>query len=130
VETLKKDSDRRELGNRSERLAARYLRRQGLRILEMNHRCRLGEIDIVAKEGETVVFVEVKSKGGGERGRPEEMITAAKRRKLTDLAASYLSGHGWHRRRARFDVVTVIWGPGREKTLKYYRNAFDAEGRW
>jgi putative endonuclease len=130
VRTVKKDGDRRELGDRSEQLAARYLRRQGLRILEMNHRCQLGEIDIVAKEGETVVFVEVKSKTSRERGRPEEMITAAKRRKLTDLASAYLGRRGRRRGSARFDVVTILWGPGGEKTLKYYRNAFDAEGGW
>jgi putative endonuclease len=127
---VKKDGDRQQLGKKSEQLAARHLRRQGLRILEMNHRCRLGEIDIVAKEGETVVFVEVKSKTSRERGRPEEMITAAKRRKLTDLASAYLGRRGWRRGPARFDVVTILWGPGREKTVKYYRNAFDAEGWW
>jgi putative endonuclease len=130
VRTVKKDGERQQLGAKSEKLAARYLRRRGLRILEMNHRCRIGEIDIVAKEGETVVFVEVKSKTSRERGRPEEMITAAKRRKLTDLASAYLGRRGRRRGSARFDVVTILWGPGGEKTLKYYRNAFDAEGGW
>jgi putative endonuclease len=124
------EDDRRKLGAKSERIAAGYLRRRGLRILEINHRCRLGEIDIVAKDGATVVFVEVKSKRGGERGRPEEMITAAKRRKLTNLASAYLSRREWRRGPARFDVVTILWGEGRKRKLNYYRNAFDAEGGW
>lgn len=120
----------RELGGRSERVAADYLRRKGLRILEVNHRCRLGEIDIVAREGKRVIFVEVKSKGGHAYGRPEEMITTAKRRKLTALALAYLRHRGWRGRPARFDVVTILWLPDGQADLKHYRCAFPAEGVW
>lgn len=121
---------KRELGGRSERVAAEYLRRMGLRILEVNHRCRLGEIDIVAREGRTMVFVEVKSKGGPAYGRPEEMITAAKRRKLTALALAYIRKSGWRGRPARFDVVTILWLPDGMADLRHHRSAFQAEGAW
>lgn len=120
----------RDLGKRGEARAAAYLRHRGFRILETNYRCRLGEIDLVAVEGGTVVFVEVKSKRGLDRGRPEEMITPAKRRRLTLLARAYLQSRGWMKRPARFDVVAVEWGDAPAGSLRHYRNAFPAETTW
>ena len=111
-------------------MAAAYLRRKGFRIVEVNARCRLGEIDLVATEGETVVIVEVKSKGGRSHGRPEDMLTAAKQRRLTLLARTYLQRRRWLYRPARFDVVAIDWeGRGGER-IRYYRDAFPASERW
>ena len=121
---------KRELGERSERAAARYLRRRGMRILEVNYRCRLGEIDIVADEVGTVVVVEVKSKGGPRFGRPEEMVTMAKRRKLTVLAVTWLRHRGYVGKGVRFDVVAVDWAGGSLMEVRHYRAAFTAEGVW
>ncbi len=116
---------RREIGSLGERLAARHLERRGLRVVERNVRCRLGEIDLVALSGGTVVFVEVKGKRGPGRGLPEEMVTAAKRRRLTFLAQWYLQRRGWLARPSRFDVVAVDWcasGP----VVRHIPDAFPA----
>ena len=120
----------RRLGERSERAAARYLRRRGMRIMETNYRCRLGEIDIVAGDDGTVVVVEVKSKGGRRFGRPEEMVTIAKRRKLTALAVIWLRHRGYAGRGLRFDVVALDWDGGSLVEVRHYRGAFLAEGMW
>jgi putative endonuclease len=121
---------RRRMGVRGEEVAAAYLRRKGFRIVEVNARSRLGEIDLVAMEGETVVIVEVKSKGGRSHGSPEDMLTAAKQRRLTLLARVYLQRRRWLARPARFDVVAIDWeGSGGER-IRYYRDAFPASERW
>lgn len=120
----------RGLGERSEKAAARYLRLRGMRILERNYRCRLGEIDIIAGDGGTVVIVEVKSKGGNRFGRPEEMVTAAKRRKLTALAVTWLRHRGYAGKGVRFDVVALEWDGGSLVEVRHYRGAFRAEGMW
>ena len=126
----RKAPGRRELGIRGEEMAAAYLRRKGFRIVEVNARCRLGEIDLVAMEGETVVIVEVKSKGGRSHGCPEEMLTAAKQRRLTLLARTYLQHRRWLSRPARFDVVAIDWEGSAGERIRYYRDAFPASERW
>ena len=121
---------RRELGVRGEEMAAAYLKRKGFRIVEVNVRCRLGEIDLVAMEGETVVIVEVKSKRGRSHGSPEDMLTAAKQRRLTLLARTYLQRRRWLSRPARFDVVAIDWEESGGERIRYYRDAFPASERW
>jgi putative endonuclease len=120
----------RDLGRLGEEKAGEFLRRAGFKKVVSNYRCRLGEIDLVAMEGETLVFVEVKSKTGTFHGRPEEMITSAKRRRLTMLARFFLAERGWLRRPARFDVVTVDWERDREGAVTHYRDAFPASSPW
>jgi putative endonuclease len=120
----------RELGTIGEERAASFLRSAGMRIIVSNYRCRLGEIDLVAVEGRVVVFVEVKSKRGSSHGSPEEMITAAKRRRLTMLARWFLMVRKWTGRPARFDVVAIDWKRDRAGAVTHYRNAFPASGAW
>src|SRR6185437_3918670 len=81
----------RWLGDRGERAAARYLRSKGLRIITRGYRTRLGEIDLIARDGDTLVFVEVKSR---RRGVPAEAVTLAKQRRLTLAALQFLAEHG------------------------------------
>lgn len=119
-----------ELGRRGEDRAAAFLREAGMRIIVPNYRCRLGEIDLVAVDGEEIVFVEVKSKRGSSHGSPEEMITAAKRRRLTKLARWFLMERKWTGRPARFDVVAVDWKRDRAGAVTHYRNAFPASSAW
>jgi putative endonuclease len=121
---------RRVLGASGEAMAARHLEGHGMRILERNVRCRLGEIDLVAVERGVIVFVEVKSNRGGRYGAPEEMVTPAKQRRLARLASWYLQAHGWLGRPARFDVVAVDWDPGGTAAVRHIPNAFCAPAAW
>jgi len=82
---------RRETGDRAEALARRYLEGQGYRILECNYHCRYGEVDIIALDGETLVFVEVRSKRGTTYGSAAESITPAKQRRLRLTVETYIS---------------------------------------
>jgi putative endonuclease len=121
---------RRALGAAGESAAARHLEQVGYRIVEVNVRCRLGEIDLVAISAGVIVFVEVKSNRGGRFGAPEEMVTPLKQRRLTRLALWYLQRRGWLGRPARFDVVAVDWDAVGAKCVRHLRDAFPASGSW
>lgn len=118
--------NRRALGAAGETAALRLLETRGFTIIERNVRCRLGEIDLVALDGAAVVFVEVKGNRQGRFGRPEEMVTPAKQRRLTRLALWYLQRRGWLGRPARFDVVAVDWDPAGGRGVRHFPNAFAA----
>lgn len=120
------------LGRRGENTAARFLRRQGLRIRHRNYRCPLGEVDLIAEQAGTIVFVEVKTRASSEHGEPWEAVDKGKRRRLTRLAAYYLKAHRKLGAPVRFDVVAVTW-PDRwhgRPTLEHFAGAFDADGPW
>ena len=107
-------------GEPAESLAAAFLEREGLKILERNYRCRFGEIDIVARDGATLVFVEVRRRKSEAFGGPAESITAAKRTKIIRAARHYLA----RRRNAppcRFDAVLIRGEPPR---IEWIKNAF------
>ena len=116
-------------GNKGERLAARFLRRKGFKILARQYATRWGEIDLIALDGETVVFVEVKSRRSQAAGHPVEAITYDKQKKLTRMALAYLKRHGLLENSARFDVVAVLWPDGaKQAEVQHYQNAFPAVG--
>lgn len=120
-------SERRlALGRRGEELAEAHLRGCGYRILTRNWRSRLGEIDLVAEDKATLIFVEVKTRCSGARGSAAEAVTGDKQRRLTRLAQEYLQCHGQQERAARFDVVTVTLVDTAEPRVELIRNAFDA----
>ena len=122
---------RRWFGTRSERAAARFLRRAGFRILRRNYRCPHGEIDLVAAEGGCVVFVEVRSTGRQDTERPAASVDEAKQRRLSRLALHFLQKHRLLEEPARFDVLVVSWPEGqREPRIIHYRQAFEAVGRF
>ena len=122
---------RRWFGSRSERAAVRHLKRQGFAIVRRNYYCPHGEIDIVAVEGGTVVFVEVRSTGTEDVERTAASVDTAKQRRLTQLALHFLHQHRLLDRAARFDVLALSWPPGqREPLLEHYRHAFEATGRF
>ncbi len=115
-------------GAAGEDRACAHLRRQGLTILERNFRCRVGEIDVVAREGETLVFVEVKERGDASHGTAVEAVTPAKRQRVIRAAQLWAARHRESESRVRFDVVAIDWG--REgAVVRHERAAFDAEGR-
>ena len=111
-------------GIRAEEWAARLLERQGYRILERRYRTRIGEIDLVALHGETLVFVEVKARGSGGCGLPAESVDARKRARLARVAALYLAREGAGEVPCRFDVVEVILGPTGRPAARVIRDAF------
>jgi putative endonuclease len=120
----------RTLGERGEQRAARHLRRQGYKIVATRRRLRYGEIDIVAVDGQTVVFVEVKTRRADAGIRPIESVGHVRRQRMTRAAVAYLKSHGLLDYPARFDIVEVIWPPGaRRPTIRHHQNAFQAEGR-
>lgn len=116
-----------EKGRAGEDIAARFLQERGLRVLERNFRCPIGEIDIVCRDGDVVVFVEVKSRATSQFGTPQEAVTRFKRKRLTSLALWYLKEHRLDRRRARFDVVAVRLRATGPPTVDWIANAFEAE---
>ncbi len=100
---------RKDTGALGERLAADFLRSRGYRIVETNYRTREGEIDIVARDGECLVFVEVRSKRSLSFGSPEESITPAKQNKLRLAAAHYLQSHDQLTQPYRIDVLAIVF---------------------
>lgn len=115
--------ERQALGSTGEDLAAADLERRGYAVLERRYRTRHGEIDIVARDGDTLVFVEVKVKVTGEYGTAAEAVTRWKQRRVASMAAEYLSRHGLSDVGCRFDVVAIDGG-----VLTLLRDAFTVGG--
>jgi putative endonuclease len=120
---------RRTLGQQGEQAAARFLLRQRFEIIARNLRSRLGELDILAREGSTLVFIEVKARRVGAPDPPEAGVHARKRARLSRLALGYLAARQLGERRCRFDVVAVTLGEdGTTVALRHLRGAFDIDG--
>jgi putative endonuclease len=117
------------LGQRGEEAAARFLRKLGYKILARGLDSRLGELDIVAVDGRTIVFVEVKTRRTDDAGRPAEAIDPRKERRLTQAALAYLKSQRLLQYAARFDVVAVTWpADARHPTIAHYKDAFQPVG--
>ncbi|MBI3464406.1 MAG: YraN family protein [Planctomycetes bacterium] len=117
------------LGRRGEDAAARYLRRLGYKIVARGERDRLGELDLVAVDRPTVVFVEVRTRTSQTAGHPVETVDAVKQRRLTRLALGYLKRHDLLEYPARFDIIAITWPPGaRHPTIEHFKNAFECVG--
>ena len=101
--------DRRDMGIFGEQKAAEMLLRDGYQILERNYRCRMGEIDIVARTGMTIVFVEVKSRRSDMYGMPADAVTGAKRDHIRRVAMYYFKTHDTVGCDMRFDVIEVFF---------------------
>ena len=114
-------SARSELGNWGEDLAARYLESRGLCILDRQWRCRQGEIDIVAREGETLVVCEVKTRSTEQFGSPLAAVTPVKVRRLRRLAAAWLEAHEGHAALVRLDVVGILAAHGSRPLIEHLR---------
>jgi putative endonuclease len=122
---LKSDPPVDVLGQRGENVAAKYLREQGYKILIRNFRCDLGEVDIVARDGKTIVFVEVKTRVDDDPA-PEDQVNSPKRHQITKAAKFYMSRYGVPPPPARFDVVAIVWPQGREPQIRHTPDAFEA----
>jgi putative endonuclease len=118
---------RRATARRGEALAALLLRAKGYRIEARNWRCPLGEIDIVARRGDTLVFVEVKTRGGASAGPPEQAVDERKRTQLVRLARVYLGRFRGEPPPCRFDVIAVDRSRALPR-IRHLRAAFRADG--
>src|SRR5687768_1632782 len=117
--------DRQTLGKMGEDLACRELERRGYAILARRYRRRGGELDIIARDGPTLVFVEVKAREGREFGEAGEAVGYSKRRRMTGVALDYLARQHLVDCPCRFDVVSILLQDGRPQ-IEVYQNAFDA----
>src|SRR5688572_17332252 len=115
---------RHSLGKMGEDLASAELQRRGYAVIARGYRTKYGEIDIVARDGETTVFVEVKTRAGDEFGGAAAAVTAWKQRRVAQMAMDYLARHSLHDTRCRFDVVTVDVVSGQAPRVQVYAHAF------
>jgi len=114
------------LGDRGENAAARFLRNSGFTIITRNFRCELGEVDIIARQGKTLVFVEVKTRTSEDDAAGEDQVDDHKRNQLTKVAKFYLTRYGVPQPPARFDVIAIFWPQGRNPQIRHTPDAFTA----
>ena len=112
--------NKRKIGEKYERRAGAYLEEKGYEILEYNFRCRSGEIDIIARDGEYLVFCEVKYRAGNGKGHPAEAVGFRKQSVISKCALYYMKSHGLPDRACRFDVVSF-----EGDTVTLYQDAFE-----
>ncbi|MDP2168236.1 MAG: YraN family protein [Thermodesulfovibrionales bacterium] len=113
------------LGAEGEDMAVKFLKKKGLKILERNLRTPFGEIDIIAKDGGTVVFIEVKTRLSDYFGHPAEAVGYRKKKHIERAALYYLSARR-HNAAARFDVISIIMRPGAGEAIEHIKDAFEA----
>ncbi|HEY2826303.1 MAG TPA: YraN family protein [Pirellulales bacterium] len=117
------------LGYLGERAAEKFLKRKRYKIVARGLRMRGGELDLVAVDGRTVVFVEVKTRRSQQFGRPAEAIDSRKQWHLTRAALFYLKRHGLLEYQSRFDVVAIIWPHNTKRpSIEHFQGAFEATG--
>jgi putative endonuclease len=123
---LESDRRRRSLGQRGEAIAVAYLQRHGYAILARNWRCAVGELDIVARDGDCLALVEVRARHGDTYGSAEDSITPRKQAKLVEVAQTYLQATAQEDSTWRIDVIAIQIGPGdRVLSLNHIRNAVE-----
>lgn len=115
---------RRWRGQRGEEMAVAFLKRQGYRIVCQNYRYQRGEVDIIAWDKATLVFIEVKTKGQLDFGAPQAMVDRRKQHTIVRVAMGYVQEHHLRRTPLRFDVVAITWLSGAEPTVTHVPAAF------
>ena len=116
--------ERLQLGKEGEDLALKKVESLGYKCIARNYRCSLGELDLVARDGETLVFIEIKTRKGKSLDYAKEAVHARKQRQLSKVALAYMKKNGCEEARAWFDVV-VIHKKGLDREIEVIRNAFD-----
>ncbi len=115
---------RLDLGKEGEDLALKKVEGLGYKCVARNYRCALGELDLVARDGETLVFIEIKTRKGKSLDYAKEAVHARKQRQMSKVALAYMKKNGCEDAKARFDVV-VIHQKGLDNEIEVIRNAFD-----
>ena len=118
-------NSRQNLGQSGEDIAAEFLSKNGYAILTRNYRSRYGEIDIIAKLRDTLVFIEVKTRRGAAYGSPAAAVTHRKQRQISKTAQYYLAERNLFDAPARFDVVCIVIDPDQRTRIEILPNAFD-----
>lgn len=119
---------RKALGAAGESAARRYLKKSGYQILARNYESPAGELDLICRDGDTIVFVEVKTRTSDDAGDPEDTITVAKMRQLTRVARYWLHAHGRPACPYRFDAVSVVMPPQGRPRIRHIVEAFIPRG--
>lgn len=120
---------RRARGREGEAVAAAWLAERGFEVLDRNHSTRRGEVDLVCREGDVLVFVEVRSRTSEAQGGPEETVGARKARRVIAAATDWALANGGLERQIRFDVVAVTFTEDGPPRVEHFRSAFDGDGR-
>ena len=115
--------NKREDGTHGENLAVDYLKKKGYRILERNFRFERGEIDIIAEQHDTLIFIEVKARRSTSFGTPEDAVTSTKQRQIQKVAEGYLFINSVDGKACRFDVIAIQFENG-TPNIRHYENAF------
>ena len=112
------------LGREGEKIAERYLKKKGYKLVERNYRCLSGEVDLIVLDRRVIVFVEVKTRSDDRFGTPFEAVEARKQQKMIRAAQFFLHAKGLQQREARFDVIGITWLDGAPQ-VEHIQNAFD-----
>tara|TARA_B100001971_G_C18229260_1_gene562801 strand:- start:377 stop:802 length:426 start_codon:yes stop_codon:yes gene_type:complete len=120
----RKEAEHLRRGRLGEKAAKRYLKRAGLKFLVANFKTKRGEIDLVFRDDDCLVFVEVKTRSSEDWARPAAAVDAGKKRRLSKAALEYLRKLDNRRVKFRFDIVEVLWGEGRAREIRHLPNAF------
>ena len=112
------------LGNRGEELAATFLKQKGFQIISRNYRQKTGEVDIIAKDGNTLVFIEVKTRSSLLFGQPFEAVTERKQTQLNRIALDYMTRNKITNQAARFDVVSILIEKNKKPEIEHLQNCF------
>jgi len=118
---------RLELGKIGEALALKYLKRHKYKIIEQNYKSRYGEIDIIAKDKDVLVFIEVKTRQSTEFGLPQESVDIRKQRQIAKVALIYLAKMNIQEIDCRFDIVAITYLPNQKPKIELIKNAFYLE---
>lgn len=114
------------LGERGEMIAAAYLAERGYKILDKKARTAYGELDLVARVKDFLVFAEVKTRSSGRFGLPEEAVDAQKQKQMIRLADAYISKNSFSKMKIRFDVISILYNGVNEPKIRHIQDAFQA----
>ena len=118
--------DRLDLGKEGEELALKKIKRLGYKCVTRNYRCALGEVDLIARDGDCLVFIEIKTRKGKSLGYAKEAVDGRKRRQLSKVALAYMKSNNCSETKSRFDVVAINLSDDK-KEIEVIQNAFDLE---
>jgi putative endonuclease len=124
---IKLSDFRKQVGNKGESLAEDYIKRKGYKIIQRNYRCRLG--DIIAKDDDTIVFIEVRTKQNENFGSPQDSVTSTKINKISKTALSFIQEKNLSGFSYRFDFIAITFSQGKPN-IEHIENAFMPSGRY